>query len=212
MYSICNGFYDQDRMTETLDSLQQAQAGFGSQAGVVRRHLFRCRFPTNLLWSVTEWVHEEAHHDAAQRILKTRRDDRIASARPDGSPYFEIFCERVHDLCVGRFSSDLTHAVVVHGTLSLEDVGSSWHRMAERFSMVRNRLSWCEFFLNSRNSSEFVAFFGYADAASRHAQRLVGELTLEEFLVCGLQSAFSMAPIAGYNQFEAVPLCFGAPS
>ncbi|MFX1464647.1 MAG: hypothetical protein ACFFBF_16615, partial [Promethearchaeota archaeon] len=143
----------------------------------------------------------EAHHDAAQSILKTRRDDRFASIGFGPEPYFEIFCKAEEEFSVGNFSDSYGIFIVVHVLIN-DKVQEKYLKLRkERFEEVKENLQWMRIFHNISNNLEFVAFLGFSNEEQFNQLRQLGDFYLEEYLFTGIEEPFGMSCVANYNQF-----------
>lgn len=159
-----------------------------------------------MIWAATEWETEERHNDAAQMIMKSRRDDRIAAIRFGPEPYFEIFAEELPDFRIGTFHKSLEIVVVGHGLIA-DGAGQDFlNRRAALWSEAPiDDIAWLRLYHNSHHRDEFVFFWGFEDTAAFDAH-YEEEHPLEEKLFAGLEAPLEMAPMAAYNQFVCVPL------
>ena len=206
MFSICMAFVVEGTLPESIAGLKEAESKFSAEAGVRFRRFFQCRVQPHAIWAITEWTAEKNHNDAAQFLMGSRRDDRIAACRLGPEPYFEIFCREDAALKVGEFSDSLGLVVVAHG-LANERAGESLAKLRkERLAEVGDRFGWLRVYHNRYHGDEFVAFMGFADEASFDRVREVGDFYLEEYLLTGLRDPFGMSYMAGYNQFICDPL------
>ena len=109
IFSICTAFVTEGKLDETLTMLVAEEKKFTVEIGVLFRKFFQCTIQPHIIWAITEWKSEKHHNDAAQSIMKTRRDDRIASIQFGPEPYFEIFAMRKQD---GGLVSTRTNGVL----------------------------------------------------------------------------------------------------
>jgi hypothetical protein len=206
MFSICTSFVTEGKLAETRSAMAAAERGFTAEIGVVSRAFFQCTVQPHVIWAVTQWASEKHHNDAAQSILKTRRDDRIASIRFGPEPYFEIFCDEETGLRVGEDSGERGCIVVAHGLVSSRARERYLALRRERVAAAAGRIEWLRVFHNRYNADEFVALLGFADDAAFGAAGEVEGLSLEEFLFTGLRQPLGMSYLANYNQFVCTPL------
>lgn len=206
MFSICTAFAAQGKLDETLAQVRKQEKVFTSEIGVIWRRFFQCSLQPHVIWAITEWETEKHHNDAAQSLMKTRRDDRIASILFGPDPYFEIFCKEKTALSVGEFSDELNYVIVGHGLINpraRERLHELWRvRAAEQ----ADRLQWQRLYYNSHNSDEFVVMLGFTDKEAFEKVSQVGDFRLEEYLFTGISEPFAMSCLAGYNQFVCEPL------
>ncbi|KKN27468.1 hypothetical protein LCGC14_0864240, partial [marine sediment metagenome] len=92
----------------TIKGFSESEKKFTKEIGVIFRKFFQCKIQPHVIWSITEWKKESAHHDAAQSLMKTRRDDRFASIAFGPDPYFEIFCDEDGIFKIGSLNALLT--------------------------------------------------------------------------------------------------------
>ena len=203
MFSICTAYIEEGKLEETLLEYKESEKKFTKEIGVLFRKFFQCEFQPHIIWSITEWDKENSHHDAAQSIIKIRRDDRIASIpipfRPE--PYFEIFCDEEKSLSVGNFSEDLNYIIVIHGLIGEKVKDTYLDLRKKRLEEFKGRLQWFNVFHNIYNSYEFVAFVGFKNEDDYKKIQYIGELFFEEYIFTGLRNPLGMSYIAAYNQF-----------
>lgn len=211
MFSICTAFTPQGHLDESIAQMANQEKVFTPEIGVIFRRFFQCVIQPHIIWAITEWKSEKHHNDAAQSLMKTRRDDRIASILFGPEPYFEVFCKADVDLAVGEFSDELGLIVVAHGLVNPESRDLLMKRRKERIGDQANKLRWLRVFHNSHNTDEFVAMLGFDDEVQFNKVREVGEFLLEEYLFTGIEEAFGMSCLAGYNQFICTPLRLTTP-
>lgn len=201
MFSICTAYIENGKIEETLKDYAESEKKFTKEIGVLFRKFFQCEFQPHIIWSITEWDKENSHHDAAQSIIKTRRDDRIASIAFRPEPYFEIFCEEEKSLKVGNFSEDLNYVIVIHGLIGEKVKDTYLDLRKKRLEEFKGKLQWCSVFHNIYNSLEFVAYVGFKDEEEYKKIQHAGELFFEEHIFTGLRNPLGMSYIAAYNQF-----------
>jgi hypothetical protein len=206
VFSICTTFVTEGKLEETIASMSASEETFTAGIGVLFRRFFQCVAQPHIIWTLTEWKSEKHHNDAAQSIMKTRRDDRIASIRFGPEPYFEIFCNEEGGLGVGQYSDRLGFIVVAHGIVSAKAAEPFLKLRNERIAEMAERLDWLRIYPNRYNAAEFVALLGFVDEEAFNAARNVGDLLLEEYLFTGLRKPLGMSYLAGYNQFFCTPL------
>jgi hypothetical protein len=208
MFTICTDFVEEGKLKEYLRNLPDIETKFTSEIGVLFRKFFQCQIQPHVIWAITEWNSGEAHHDAAQSILKTRRDDRFASIGFGPVPYFEIFCKAEEEFSVGRFSDSFNTFIIVHGLINDKAKKEYLELRKKRFEEVKGRLEWMRIFHNISNTSEFITFLGFMNDVQFNQVRKVGEFYLEEYLFTGLKEPLGMSLIANYNQFVCKLLTF----
>jgi len=206
MFTICTAFVAEGELDETLEQMIASEKKFTSEIGVLFRRFFQCTTQSHIIWAITEWKSEKHHNDAAQSLMKNRRDDRIASILFGPDPYFEIFCNEERNLGVGEFSDELSLIVIAHGLMNTKAKESFLKLRKNRVAEVAEKLSWLRIYHNSYNPDEFVALLGFVNRDVFNQVRSVGDFLLEEYLFTGLRKPFGMSYLAGYNQFICSPL------
>ncbi|MHA2164090.1 MAG: hypothetical protein ACXABF_16870, partial [Candidatus Thorarchaeota archaeon] len=142
MFTICTAFAADGELDETLAGIASSEKNFTREIGVISRRFFQCSTQPHIIWSVTEWESEKHHNDAAQSIMKTRRDDRIASIQFGPDPYFEIFCNENSELRIGEFSDDLELIVIAHGVIDMKERKSFLKLRKDRTDTIAKKLGW----------------------------------------------------------------------
>ncbi len=206
MFSICTTFVTEGKLDETLTTMITAEKKFTSEIGVLFRKFFQCIAQPHIIWAVTEWKSEKHHNYAAQSIMKTRRDDRIASIQFGPEPYFEIFCNEEKGLGVGEYFDRLGFIVVAHGLMSTKAKEQFLKLRNDRIAEVAEGLNWLRIYHNRYNADEFVALLGFINEEAFNGIRSVGDFLLEEYLFTGLRKPLGMSYVASYNQFICTPL------
>jgi len=206
MHSICTAFVTDDTLDKMLSETSAAEKYFTRDNGVLSRRFFQCRTQRQVIWANTEWDTEDAHNDAAQSIMKTRRDDRISSVIFGPEPYFEIFAEELKDFRVGAMSDAINLVVVGHGLIAESARETYLERRSSRWQETGpGDISWLRLYHNSHHQDEFVFFMGFESGMDIEKQA-ESSGPLIEHIFTGLDDPFAMAPLAGYNQFVCVPL------
>jgi hypothetical protein len=206
MFTICTAFAADGALDETLEGIASSEKNFTREIGVISRRFFQCSTQPHIIWSVTEWESEKHHNDAAQSIMKTRRDDRIASIQFGPDPYFEIFCNENSELRIGEFSDDLELIVIAHGVIDMKERKSFLKLRKDRTDTIAKKLGWLRTYHNTYISNEFVAFLGFTSEEEFNKIRRVGDFFLEEYLFTGLREPLGMSCLASYNQFICTAL------
>ena len=206
MFTICTAFVAEGKLDQTLTNLASLEKNFTREVGVLSRTFFQCTTQPHILWSNTEWESEKHHNDAAQSLLRERRDDRFASILFGPDPYFEIFCSEEKGLGVGEFSDNLGLIIVAHGLINARARESFLRLRKERTAEMAEKLCWLSTYHNIYAPDEFVAFMGFIDEESFSQVRRVRDFLLEEYLFTGLRHPSGMSYLAGYNQFICTPL------
>ena len=158
MFSICTAFVENGKLEETIKQYADSERKFTKDIGVLFRKFFQCQIQPHIIWSITEWESEKAHHDAAQSIMEIRRDDRFAAIAFGPEPYFEIFCNEEESLNSGKFSEKLQIVIVIHGLISEKVKDKYLEIRKERIREHREQCHWLRVFYNTYNSNEFVSF------------------------------------------------------
>lgn len=206
IFSICTTFVAEGQLEETLAAFATAEREFTEAKGVLSRAFFQCTIQPHVIWTVTEWKSQKHHDEAAQSIMKTRRDDRIASIRFGPEPYFEIFCDEEVGLRVGEHADELHCIVVAHGLVGAK-VRESYSRLrSARVANAADEIHCLRVYHNRCNADEFVALLGFRDEEAFGAVGDIEGLRLEEYLFTGLRQPLGMSYLAGYNQFICAPL------
>ncbi len=206
MFSICTAFIAEGSLEESLTGIKTSEKNFTREIGVLFRKFFQCTTQPHILWAFTEWESEKHHHDAAQSLMKKRRDDRFASILFGPDPYFEIFCLEEEELRVGKFAANLNFIIVAKGLINAKSRDKFLNLRKERTEEMAEKLPWLGIYHNIYNIDEFVAILGFPDEQSFNRVRQVGDFLLEEYLFTGLRNPMGMSYLAGYNQFICTPL------
>lgn len=200
MFTICTGFIQDGKIEEYMNMLKDDGKIFNNDIGVLNRKFFQCEYQSHIIWSITEWVSEKHHNDAAESLMKIRRDDRFASIS-GGQPYFEIFCQEDETIKSQGYAQELNYMVIAHFTINETCKEKYLEIRDSRINEFKDQLKFMRVFYNIYNSNEFVAFLGFKDKEEYEASRNIGGLFIEEYLFTGLKDPFEMSYVAGYNQF-----------
>ncbi len=211
IFTLCTATVPQGKLPEALADLAAAEPKFNAEAGVLWRRFFQCQVQPHIIWAVTEWLSERHHHDAAQSLMKTRRDDRIAAINFGPDPYYEIFCDEALDLRVGEPAADAGQVVIAQGLIGERGREAYLDQRAEVAKALAPRVAWQRIYHNRYHRDEFIALLGFRDHAAYHAAGEVDGLRLEEALLTGLREPLGMARVASYNQYVCVPLELARP-
>jgi hypothetical protein len=207
MFTICTAIIPEGELEKQISDFREAEKRFTREIGVLQRDFYQCIQQPHIIWSNTKWTSEKAHNDAAAGIMKVRKDDRIGSAFFEPGLYFEIFCNEINQ--VSYEASDKQPAgmiVVSHGVVALkllEDWNETVRSMSKDLSLVE-RLRFCRVFYNYYNAAEFVGLMGWNSLKDYQEHRMIGDLTIEEWIYTGLKKGSSL--LAAYNQFQCNPL------
>jgi hypothetical protein len=207
MFTICTAIVPEGELEKQVSGFREAEKRFTREIGVLERDFYQCIQQPHIIWSNTKWTGEKAHNDAAQSIMKVRRDDRIGAAYFQPGLYFEIFCKEIDEVFFSRPGGNPPEIVVIcHGLVATKKL-DPWHKMVREISKdlhsVRE-LGFCRTFYNYYNRAEFVGFMGWKSQESYQKHRMIDDLTIEERCYTGLKSGSSL--LAGFNQFYCRPL------
>ena len=201
MFSICTAYIENGKLEETLKGFKESEKKFTKDIGVLFRKFFQCKIQPHIIWTITEWENEKAHHDAAQSLMETRRDDRFASVGFGPEPYFEIFCGEDEIFKIGKYSEEYKFIIVIHGLIGEKVYDTFLEISKKRLEEVKEKLQWVSVFRNTCHSGEFVAYLGFTDEKYYNKIRKINDIYLEEYLFTGLRKPLGMSYIASYNQF-----------
>jgi len=201
MFSICTAYIEDGKLEETLNQFSESEKKFTKEIGVLFRKFFQCQIQPHIIWSITEWNSENAHHNAAQSIMQTRRDDRFASIGFGPEPYFEIFCEEDETLKIGSFSEDYEYIVVIICLISEKAKDKYYEIRKKRIGEYKEQIPWLSVYHNTYNTNEFTAYMGFLNEDEFKNVKRPNDLFLEEYLFTGLRNPLGMSYIANYNQF-----------
>jgi len=211
VFTICTAFAAEGKLDEEVAGIAASEHKFTQEIGVVSRRFYQCIAQPHFIWANTQWVSEKHHNDAAQSLMKTRRDDRFASILFGPDPYFEIFCEEDEDLRAGDDPDTADHIIVAHGLIASRSRDRFLQLRRDRTDEWRDRLPLLRTYHNTHAPDEFVAFLGFPSEAALAGIREVGDLLLEEYLFTGLSDPMGMSCLAAYNQFVCRPLAVPEP-
>lgn len=210
-FSICSSIVSEGRLAETLASMALAEPDFGPRIGVLSRRFYQCVAQPHVIWAITQWQSEKHHHDAAQSLMKSRRDDRIAAIRFGPEPYFEIFCDEDTGLQVGGPSTPCDCIIIAHGLVG-ESVRTEYLRLQrQRIGQPTLHTRWMRVYRNRYQAAEFVALLGLRNQREYQDSRETDGLLAEEWLLTGLRKPLGMSYLASYNQFICAPLALAEP-
>lgn len=200
MFTICTGFIQEGKKEEYMNKLKDDGKIFNNSIGVLNRSFFQCEYQSHIIWAITEWVSEKHHNDAAELLMKIRRDDRFASIS-GGQPYFEIFCAENESIKINACAHDINYMVIAYFTINEVCSGKYLEIRDSRINEIKGNINFMRVFHNIYNSNEFVAFLGFKNKEEYESARNTNGLLIEEYLFTGLKDPFSMSYVAGYNQF-----------
>jgi len=207
MFTICTAIVPEGELEKQVNGFREAEKRFTREIGVLERDFYQCIQQPHIIWSNTKWTEEKAHNDAAQSIMKVRKDDRIGAAYFQPGLYFEIFCREIDKVSYTMHSEKRPEMVVIcHGLVATEKV-ERWNEMV--LDLLKDTrsvedLQFCRTFYNYYNTAEFVGFMGWKSQESYQKHRMVDDLTIEEHYYTGLKTGSSL--LAGFNQFYCRPL------
>lgn len=208
MFSICTAYIENGKLEETLMAYTKSEENFTRDIGVFFRKFFQCEIQPHIIWSITEWESEKHHHDAAQSIMKIRRDDRFASIGFGPEPYFEIFSSEDSGLKIGLYSESYEYIIIIRGLIS-DKVKEKYIKLRkERIEEQKDKIQWLSVFHNNYNTNEFITFLGFVNESYFSKIRQINDLYLEEYLFTGLRNPLGMSYLANYNQFICRPVKF----
>jgi hypothetical protein len=207
MFTICTAIVPEGELEKQVSGFREAEKRFTREIGVLQRDFYQCIQQPHIIWSNTKWTSEKAHNDAAESIMKVRKDDRIGSAYFEPGLYFEIFCNEIDGASYEAPDKQPAGMIVVsHGLVAIKQL-EPWNEtvrsMSKELPSVK-RLRFCRVFRNYYNSAEFVGFMGWKSLKEYQEHRMVDDLTIEEQVYTGLKKGSSL--LAAYNQFQCNPL------
>jgi len=207
IFTICTAIVPDGELEKQVNSFREAEQRFTREIGVLERDFYQCIEQPHIIWSNTKWTEEKAHNDAAQSIMKVRKDDRIGAAYFRPGLYFEIFCKEIDEVSYKASSKrPFSMVVICHGLVAAKKL-VVWtkvlHEANKNLTSV-DGLGFCRTFFNYYNPAEFVGFMGWSGPKDYQQHRMIDDLTIEEHCYTGLSSSSSL--LAGYNQFYCNPL------
>jgi len=207
MFTICTAIVQEGQLEKELQNLKEAEKKFTREIGVLERDFYQCIQQPHIIWSNTKWTGECAHNNAAESVMKVRRDDRIASAYFQPGLYYEVFCKEIEEVsynATGEKASELV--VICHGLVAIKKL-EQWNKiLRELFKDLPSvkGLEFCRTFYNYYNQTEFVGFMGWRSEQDYQTYRLKGDFTVEEHYYTGIKDGSSL--LAAYTQFYCRPL------
>jgi hypothetical protein len=207
MFTICTAIVPEGELEKQVNGFREAEKRFTREIGVLQRDFYQCIQQPHIIWSNTKWTGEKAHNDAAESIMKVRRDDRIGAAYFQPGLYFEIFCREIIEASFRSPGKNPPEMVVIcHGLVAVKEL-ERWNKMVRELKKDLRSvvgLGFCRTFYNYYNPAEFVGFMGWSSQESYQKHRMIDDLTIEEHCYTGLKSGSSL--LAGFNQFYCRPL------
>jgi len=207
MFTICTVIVQEGQLEKELRGMSEGEKKFTREIGVLERDFYQCIQQPHIIWSNTKWTGEYAHNNAAESIMKVRRDDRIASAYFQPGLYYEIFCKEIDEVSY-KSPSDKPYELVVvcHGLVALKKL-DDWNKAIRELakdSQSVDGLVFSRTFYNYYNPTEFVGLMGWASQEDYQKHRMIGNLTIEEHCYTGLKTGASL--LAAFNQFYCKPM------
>lgn len=206
MFTICTAIIPEGELEKQINGFRDAEKRFTREIGVLERDFYQCIQQPHIIWSNTKWTSEKAHNDAAQSIMKVRKDDRIGAAYFQPGLYFEIFCKEIEVSYKPPSPTPSEMVVISHGLVAIKRL-EEWNKTIQEnlkaFPKVEG-LNFCRTFYNYYNPAEFVGFIGWSNKDTYQEHRMINDLTIEEQSFTGLRSGSSM--LASFNQFYCKPL------
>jgi len=203
MFTICTAIIPEGKLEKQVSGFREAEKRFTREIGVLQRDFYQCIQQPHIIWSNTKWTSEKAHNDAAEGIMKVRKDDRIGSAYFQPGLYFEIFCNEIKEASYTADEKEPVGMIVVsHGLVALKQL-EHWNEHVRSMSKILRSvedLGFCRVFYNYYNSAEFVGFMGWNSMKDYQGNRMIDDLTIEELVYTGLKKGSSL--LAAYNQFQ----------
>ncbi len=207
IFTICTAIVPEGELEKQIIGFRDAEKRFTQEIGVLERDFYQCIQQPHIIWSNTKWTEEKAHNDAAQSIMKVRRDDRIGAAYFQPGLYFEIFCKEIDEISYKPPREKPPQMIVIcHGLAAVKKL-DQWNKTVRKLCKDVHSvkgLDSCRTFYNYYNPAEFVGFMGWNSQEEYQKHRMIDELTVEEHCYTGLKSGSSM--LAGFNQFYCKPL------
>jgi len=207
IFTICTAIIADGELEKQISGFRDAERRFTREIGVLERDFYQCIQQPHIIWSNTKWTEEKAHNDAAQSIMKVRRDDRIGAAYFQPGLYFEIFCKEIDEVSYKSPSEKPPQMIVIcHGLVAVKKL-DQWNKTLRELCKDLHSvggLDFCRTFYNYYNPTEFVGFMGWTSQEEYQKHRMLDDLTIEEHYYTGLKSGSSM--LAGFNQFYCRPL------
>jgi len=207
MFTICTAIVPEGEFEKQIGGFREAEKRFTREIGVLARDFYQCIQQPHIIWSNTKWTGEKAHNDAAQSIMKVRRDDRIGAAYFQPGLYFEIFCKEIEEVSYTPPGENPPQMVVIcHGLVATKKL-DQWYKIAHGLHKDLHSvegLCSCRTFYDYYNPAEFVGFMGWKTPEDYQKHRMIDDFTIEEHCYTGLKSGSSL--LAGFNQFYCRPL------
>jgi hypothetical protein len=207
IFTICTAIVPDGELEQQVGNFREAEQRFTREIGVLERDFYQCIEQPHIIWSNTKWTEEKAHNDAAQSIMKVRKDDRIGAAYFQPGLYFEIFCKEIDEVSYKASGKGPSSMVVIcHGLVAAKKL-DTWNKIlleANKNLTSVYGLGFCRTFFNYYNPAEFVGFMGWSGPKDYRHHRMISDLTIEEHCYTGISSGSSL--LAGYNQFYCNPL------
>lgn len=207
MFTICTAIVAEGELEKQISGFREAEKRFTWEIGVLERDFYQCIQQPHIIWSNTKWTAEKAHNDAAQSIMKVRKDDRIGAAYFQPGLYFEIFCKEIEEVSYTPPGENPPQMVVIcHGLVATKKL-DQWYKITPELHKDLHSvqgLCSCRTFYNYYNPAEFVGFMGWKTQEDYEKHRMIDDLTIEEHCYTGLKTGSSL--LAGFNQIYCKPL------
>ena len=78
MFTICTAIVPEGELKNQIGGFREAEKRFTREIGVLQRDFYQCIQQPHIIWSNTKWTSEKAHNDAAENIMKLRKDESLA--------------------------------------------------------------------------------------------------------------------------------------
>lgn len=205
MFTICCNIIPEGKLKKELKSLAQAEKKFNRDLGVLRRNFFQCIDQPHVIWTITEWISEEAHNSAARSIMKVRDDDRVASAFFQPGLYMEFFCKEYQKAACIRNPQAISGLVVIGHGIIASGRERDWNKWIERAAEVlskKENLLRSRIFYDYYNHSHFWGLMEWNNRKGYEEDRMISETTVEEIVFVGGRCS----KLTAYNQYYCAPL------
>ena len=202
MFSICTVYPPEGHLEKELLDLKESEKRFTKEIGVLERSFYQCIQLPNIIWANTEWVSENHHNDAAESIMKVRRDDRISAAYFPNGLYYEVFCNEIEEAAFTvptGLSGNLV--VICHGPVALNRIDTWREALKKQVESLSDydALISLRVFHNYYGPAEFIGVMEWSSESNYNATRIKDGYSVEETLFTGLMGGSSL--LAAYNQF-----------
>jgi hypothetical protein len=202
MYTICTVYAPEGNLVKTLVNLRESEKKFTKEIGVLERSFYQCIQLPNIIWVNTRWVSENHHNDAAESIMKVRRDDRVSAAYFPKGMYYEVFCNEIEEAAYSAPSGQGGDLVVIcHGIAALKSLDTWMEALRKQSESLDDydALVSLRVFHNYYCPAEFIGLMEWRSESDYSATRIKDGYSIEETLFTGLRGGSSL--LAAYNQF-----------